>query len=154
VLDRTLRRFGVAVAGVIVHHDRDPVYTSDDWGRRVLIEDQARLSYALRGARDNNAEMQSFNGRFKGENRELFREVESFDQLAALVAVRMQHCNSKRRHSSLARQPAAQDVRPAATRRGGVTVNGGKPSNFLGARPERNAVWSLVALGRWRCVSG
>lgn len=97
---RTLVRFGVSVAGVIVHHDRDSVYTSDDWVRRLLIEDQARLSYALRGARDN-AEMESFNGRFKGENRDLFLEAEAFDQLVVLVAARLQHYNRKRRHSSI-----------------------------------------------------
>jgi transposase InsO family protein len=97
---RTLRGFGVAVAGVIVHHDRDSVYTSEEWVRRLLIEDQVRLSYALRGARDNAA-MESFNGRFKGENRELFAEAETFDHLVTLVAKRKQHYNSKRRHSSL-----------------------------------------------------
>lgn len=97
---RTLQRFGVAIDGVIVHHDRDSVYTSDDWVRRVLIEDQARLSYALRGARDN-AEMESFNGRFKGENQDLFLEAETLENLVALVAARLQHYNRKRRHSSI-----------------------------------------------------
>lgn len=97
---RTLLRFGVSISGVIMHHDRDSVYTSDDWVRRLLIEDQARLSYALRGARDN-AEMESFNGRFKGENSDLFLEAETLEQLVALVASRVQHYNRKRRHSSI-----------------------------------------------------
>jgi transposase InsO family protein len=97
---RTLGRFDVSISGVIVHHDRDSVYTSDDWVRRLLIEDQARLSYALRGARDN-AEMESFNGRFKGENSDLFLEAETLEQLVALVAARLQHYNRKRRHSSI-----------------------------------------------------
>lgn len=101
---RTLRHFNVEVEGVIVHHDRDSVYTSEDWVRQLLIEDQARLSYALRGARDN-AEMESFNGRFKGENRDLFLEAETLEQLVALVAVRVQHYNSKRRHSSIGNVP-------------------------------------------------
>lgn len=101
---RTLRRFHAGVQGVIVHHDRDAVYTSDDWVRRLLIEDQARLSYALRGARDN-AEMESFNGRFKGENRELFAEAETLEQLVGLVGVRVEHYNSKRRHSSIGNVP-------------------------------------------------
>lgn len=107
---RTLRGFGVTVSGVIVHHDRDSVYTSDDWVRRLLIEDQARLSYALRGARDN-AEMESFNGRFKGENRELFAEAETLEHLVTLVAKRVQHYNSKRRHSSIGNVTPAAYVR-------------------------------------------
>jgi len=101
---RTLQRFNVGVEGVIVHHDRDSVYTSDDWVRRLLIQDQARLSYALHGARDN-ADVESFNGRFKGENRDLFVEAETLEQLVALVAVRVEHYNSKRRHSSIGNVP-------------------------------------------------
>ncbi len=97
---RTLRGLGVAIAGIIVHHDRDSVYTSDVWVRRLLIEDRVRLSYALRGARDN-AEMESFNGRFKTENRELFAEATSLEQLVTLAGRRMHHYNSKRRHSSI-----------------------------------------------------
>ncbi len=65
-----LLRFGRTPAGVIAHHDRDPVFTSYDWTGRLLLEDKARVSYALRGARDNT-EMESFFGRFKTENRSL-----------------------------------------------------------------------------------
>lgn len=107
---RTLRGFDVTIVGVIVHHDRDSVYTSDDWVRRLLIEDQARLSYALRGARDN-AEMESFNGRFKGENRDLFAEAETLEQLVTLVATRVQHYNLKRRHSSIGNMTPTAYVR-------------------------------------------
>jgi len=107
---RTLRGFDVTIVGVIVHHDRDSVYTSDDWVRRLLIEDQARLSYALRGARDN-AEMESFNGRFKGENRALFAEAETLEQLVTLVATRVQHYNLKRRHSSIGNMTPTAYVR-------------------------------------------
>ena len=55
---------------MIVHHDRDPVFTSYEWTGRLLLKDEARISYALRGARDNT-EMESFHGRFKTENRSL-----------------------------------------------------------------------------------
>lgn len=97
---RTLHSLNVVIAGIIVHHDRDSVFTSDDWVRQLLIEDQVRLSYALRGARDN-AEMESFNGRFKTENRELFAEAASLDELVTLAGRRVHHYNSKRRHSSI-----------------------------------------------------
>ena len=97
---RRLRRLGVPVEGLIIHHDRDSVYTSDAWVRRHLIEDNTRLSYALRGARDN-AEMESFNGRFKTENGELFAEAETAEQLFTLVDHRLAYYNRERRHSSL-----------------------------------------------------
>ena len=38
---------------VIVHHDKDSVYTSYRWLERLLLEERARLSYAERGAKDN-----------------------------------------------------------------------------------------------------
>jgi putative transposase len=97
---RCLRRLGVPVEGLIIHHDRDSVYTSDAWVRRHLIEDKTRLSYALRGARDNS-EMESFNGRFKTENGELFAEAETVEQLLMLVRRRLAYYNRERRHSSL-----------------------------------------------------
>ncbi|NLE66945.1 MAG: transposase family protein, partial [Lentisphaerae bacterium] len=63
---RNLDHFGIGLAGVIVHHDQDPVYTAHEWLRHVRLLDQVRISYALNGARDNT-EMESFNGHFKAE---------------------------------------------------------------------------------------
>ncbi len=50
--------------GVIVHQDQDPVFTSYAWTGQ-LLSDGVRLSFALRGAKDN-PEMESFFGRFQG----------------------------------------------------------------------------------------
>ena len=107
---RRLRSLGVSIEGVIMHHDRDSVYTSDDWVRRVLLDDRARLSYALRGARDN-PDMESFNGRFKTENQDLFGDVESFEELVTLVGKRMSHYNCRRKHSSIGNTPPMTYVR-------------------------------------------
>ena len=107
---RRLRSLGVSSDGIIMHHDRDPVYTSDAWVRRLLLKDRARLSYALHGARDN-PEMESFNGRFKTENRDLFREVRTFEELVKLVGRRMDHYNRRRKHSSIENTPPVTYVR-------------------------------------------
>jgi transposase InsO family protein len=95
-----LRRLGVSPAGVIVHHDQDPVFTSYDWAKQLLLKDRARISYALRGAKDN-PEMEAFNSRFKCENRSLFADARSPEELEATVRDRMNHYNRRRRHSAL-----------------------------------------------------
>jgi transposase InsO family protein len=64
------------------------------------------VSYALNGARDN-PEMEGFNSRFKNENRSLFLDAQTLDQLRAVVTERMAYYNRERRHSSIAyRAPA------------------------------------------------
>lgn len=100
---RWLRRHGFPVAGVIVHHDQDPVYTGYGWTGQVLLRDAARLSYALDGCRDN-PEMESFHSRFKTENRSLFLDALTLADLERVVAQRMAYYNGRRRHSSLGNQ--------------------------------------------------
>jgi putative transposase len=100
---RWLRRHGGRVAGVIVHHDQDPVYTGYGWMEEVLVRDHARLSYALNGCRDN-PEMESFHSRFKTENRSLFLDARTLADLQRVVAQRMTYYNARRRHSALGNQ--------------------------------------------------
>ena len=38
-----------ALSDILIHHDRDSVYTSHDWLHRVLIEEGARISFAMNG---------------------------------------------------------------------------------------------------------
>lgn len=97
---RWLQRQGVPIAGAIVHHDRDPVYTGYRWTEQLLVRDHVRLSYALRGCRDN-PEMESFHSRFKSENRSLFLDAPTLADLRRLVARRITYYNGRRRHSSL-----------------------------------------------------
>jgi transposase InsO family protein len=96
----TLGSLGIPYSGMIVHHDRDPVYTGYRWTSQLLLKDEVRLSYALGGAKDN-PEMESFNGRFKMEGESLFSEVQTLAELRSVVAQRMQYYNAERRHSSL-----------------------------------------------------
>ncbi len=104
---RTLRRLARPVEGLIVHHDQDSVFTSYAWTAQLLLDDDVRISYALRGARDN-PEIESFHGRFKEENRSLFLDAEDLSELQAVVARRIRYYNRERRHSSLGnRSPMA-----------------------------------------------
>lgn len=100
---RWLRRHGIAVPGIIVHHDRDPVFTGYGWTGQLLLRDHVRLSFALRGAKDN-PEMESFNSRFKNENRSLIESAETFEELMRVVARQMAYYNRERRHSALGNQ--------------------------------------------------
>jgi len=98
-----LNRLGAPCEGLIMHHDRDPVYTSHDWVKQLLVKDGVRLSYALHGAKDN-PEMESFNSRFKCENRSLIADAGSLEDLRALVAERHVRYNQRRKHSTLENQ--------------------------------------------------
>jgi transposase InsO family protein len=97
---RWLIRNEVPLDGLIVHQDRDPIFTGYGWTGTLLIRDRVRLSYALNGAKDN-PEMESFNSRFKSENRSLLLDAGSFDELKSVVARRMSYYNRERRHSTL-----------------------------------------------------
>lgn len=96
----TFQLLSVPYQGVIVHHDQDSVYTGYRWSGQVLVKDEARLSYALNGAKDN-PEMESFNGRFKTENHSLLLDAQNIAELRQTVNQRMRYYNTERRHSSL-----------------------------------------------------
>jgi putative transposase len=96
----TFQKLDIAHARMIMHHDRNPVFTGYAWTAQLLLEDELRLSYALRGAKDN-PEMEAFNSRFKSEGRSLFLVAQSVTGLAAIVAERMDYYNAQRRHSSI-----------------------------------------------------
>jgi len=98
-----LQSLGRSAEGVIVHHDQDPVFTGYGWTSRLLLKDGAQLSYTLRGAQDN-PEMEAFIGRFKTENRSLFLDARSLEELRAVVDERMRYYNRVRRHSALGYQ--------------------------------------------------
>jgi len=98
-----LRRAGWPVEGIIVHHDRDSVYTGYGWTGQLMLRDHARLSYALGGCGDN-PEMESFHSRFKNENRSLLLDAASLAELERIVGQRIAYYNRRRRHSALGNQ--------------------------------------------------
>lgn len=89
-----------SLSGVIVHHDKDSVYTSYSWLRRLLLEEGARPSYAERGAKDNPW-IESFWGRLETENAGLILEAETLEEVRKIVGEQLDYYNGKRRHSAL-----------------------------------------------------
>jgi transposase InsO family protein len=98
-----LAALGYPLAGLIVHHDRDSVFTSYRWLDMLLRADKCRVSYALNGPGDN-PEMESFFGRFKTENRSLFQDAQTLEELREIVGKRIRYYNQERRHSTLGNQ--------------------------------------------------
>lgn len=96
----TLADVGLSLEGRIIHHDQDTVYTGYRWLRAVLIKHRARISFSENGAKGNTT-MESFNSRFKGENKSLFHEAANIWELRRLIAQQMKYHNCKRRHSTL-----------------------------------------------------
>jgi len=96
----TLQTLGVSPRGMIMHHDRGSAFISDRWTYQLLKVDKLRLSYALRGAKDNPW-MESFNSRFKEEGHSLFLEAQDLVKLVQVINRRMTYYNTDRRHSTL-----------------------------------------------------
>lgn len=100
----TLKTWGYTLDGAMIHHDRGTQFQSYVWLVQVLIGYVMELSYALRGAKDNPAQ-ESFNGRFKKENRDLFWECRTDQELLRVVGERIKYYNERRRHSSIGNIP-------------------------------------------------
>jgi putative transposase len=100
----TMRQLSIEPAGMVMHQDQDPVYTSYAWTGRLLLRDHLQVSYSLDGAR-GNTEMEAFISRFKNENRSLLLDAPTIETLKRIVNVRMRYYNEVRRHSALDNQP-------------------------------------------------
>jgi transposase InsO family protein len=88
------------LCGVVIHHDKDSVYTSYRWLEELLLKERARVSYAQRGARDNPW-IESFWGRFETENGELIVQAETLKEVKTIVEEQLGYYNHVRRHSGL-----------------------------------------------------
>jgi transposase InsO family protein len=108
----TFRQLDIPYRGIIMHHDRDSVFTGYRWTAQLLLGDGLRLSYALRGAKDN-PEMEAFHSRFKTEGHSLFLTAETLTDLIAVVDMRMHYYNTQRRHSSIGYVPPLTFIRQA-----------------------------------------
>ena len=97
------------LSDILIHHDRDSVYTSYDWLHRVLITEGAGISFAMNGAKDNPW-IESFWGRFKTENKTLIMNADSLAELICVTQQQMTYYNQGRRHSALSYQTPQQVV--------------------------------------------
>ena len=97
------------LSDILIHHDRDSVYTSYDWLHRVLIREGAGISFAMNGAKDNPW-IESFWGRFKTENKTLIMHADSLTELICVTETQMMYYNQGRRHSALSYRTPQQVV--------------------------------------------
>lgn len=97
---KTLKRYGVATGGLIVHQDQDGAYLGHGWLYELAVWDKVLVSYSEMGAK-GNVHMEAFNSRFKKENLLLFWEQEELVSLKKVVASRIRYYNNVRRHSAL-----------------------------------------------------
>ena len=95
-----LSRLGQTPSAMIVHHDEDSAFMSYEWAHQLVQVDDARLSFARNGAKDN-PEMESFFGRLRGENRSLLLDAKTVDELEEVVGKRTQYYKRERRRQSL-----------------------------------------------------
>jgi hypothetical protein len=82
-----------------MHHDQDTVYTGYRRVGQLLVKEKTQLLYALNGAKDN-PEMESFNGRFKTENRSFNLDAQSLNEINKAVEARIECYDQKRLHFS------------------------------------------------------
>lgn len=97
---KTLKSFGRRLEDVILHNDQDGVYIGHRWLNEIVVKSKARASYSENGCK-GNVHMESFNGRFKGENQDLFFDQPDLDALKKVVEDRVRYYNFNRRHSAL-----------------------------------------------------
>lgn len=72
----TFRQLDIPYQDLMLHHDQGSAFISYDWTGQLLLKDRVRLSYTLRGFKDN-PQMESFFSRFKEEGRSLLRNAQS-----------------------------------------------------------------------------
>lgn len=97
---RNLSRLKLSVKNFIIHSDQDPVLTSHAWGRQIALEDEALLSYSLNGCH-GNTRMESWHSRFKSENKSLFADCRTLEEVKEKITHQVRYYNYRRRHSSL-----------------------------------------------------
>lgn len=98
-LKRNRQRHHLPVKAMIVHQDRDPVFTGYEWVGKLAV-DGAVFSYSLNGFK-GNPEMESFNGHFKGELKSLVADCQTLTEVKKVVAKQIRYYNWQRQHSSI-----------------------------------------------------
>jgi putative transposase len=95
-----LKKIGSKLVEIIFHQDQGSVYTGYVYVGQ-LLKDLFTLSYSRKATPTDNPEMESFWGRFKTENKQIFYEAQTEKELEELVKKQIIYYNQKRRHSSL-----------------------------------------------------
>jgi transposase InsO family protein len=94
------KKFKQSLKNILSHSDQGSQLTSHNYVETVLKTGMI-LSYSTPGTPTENAGQESFFGRFKDENKDLFLEMETFAELEKLINQRINYYNNKRLHTSL-----------------------------------------------------
>ncbi|MDO8676332.1 MAG: IS3 family transposase [Candidatus Azambacteria bacterium] len=87
-------------AELLCHSDQGSQYTSYEYVEEVL-KNNIVLSYSTPGTPTENPGQESFFGRLKDENKDLFLEMETFEKLKKLISKKISYYNNQRLHTSL-----------------------------------------------------
>lgn len=109
--ERILRETG-REPWALIHHDQGGAFLSHEWVGKLLLEDGQRVSYSLMGPRGNPV-VESFFSRFKGENRDLFLEARTLEELKGVIAERIRYYHEGRLHSGLGYRTPEEALREA-----------------------------------------
>lgn len=82
------------------HSDQGSQYTSYEYVEAVLKKGLI-LSYSTPGTPTDNPGQESFFGRLKDENKDMFLEMKTFEELKKLIDQRISYYNDRRLHTSL-----------------------------------------------------
>ena len=82
------------------HSDQGSQYTGYEYVETVL-KTGLTLSYSTPGTPTENPGQESFFGRLKDENKDLFLEMETLEKLKKLISKRISYYNNRRLHTSL-----------------------------------------------------
>ncbi len=94
------RLLGRVPKDLICHLDQGSQYTNYEYVDTVL-KTKTTLSYSTPGTPTDNPGQESFFGRFKDENKDIFYETENFDDLEKIIIKQLSYYNNKRLHTSL-----------------------------------------------------
>jgi len=146
----TLAELGWSVEEMIMHHDQDSVFTSYAWTGQLLLRDKVRISYALRGAKDN-PEMESFNSRFIGRE---WLALQRGGDLRGPAGPRWRTDRTlqSQEEALSAGQPGAVDCRQGPDARTLITIAGGQTCPRFGVHRRQRARRSMISgkSGWWR----
>ena len=93
-----LQEQGVSIPGIIIHSDRGSPFTSYEYVS-ALVSDDVTPSYSDKGKPGDNSGKESFFGRLKKEQGQIFASAGSIQELIELVAESLRYYNYDRIHS-------------------------------------------------------
>lgn len=106
-IKRLARKMQIKLSKILCHQDRGSQFTGYRYVENVLKSNFV-LSYSAPGTPTHNPGQESFFGRMKDENQDLFNEIKDFKSLEKLVNKLLNDYNRGRLHTSINNQTPAE----------------------------------------------